>query len=214
MKCEHCGTEIRADQQGKRFCSTDCWYAFTKARRTTKCPACGDEFQRAFKTQRACSAKCATQLKRADKQVKCECCGIAFERPHGKARRFCSRRCSMLSRENRGTGKALPEGAHSPHSSGYILVKVNGKWVFEHRHVIEQKIGRTLLPRERVHHKNGDRADNRPENLELWAMKGRSKKDPAGQRWEDLVAALPLRSGMCPAEIRATLLRALVGSES
>lgn len=51
--------------------------------------------------------------------------------------------------------------------SGYIQVRVNGKYVYEHRHVMEQKIGRPLRPDEAVHHKNHDRADNRPDNLEL-----------------------------------------------
>ena len=65
---------------------------------------------------------------------------------------------------------------------GYIKVKTETGWVFEHRHVMQQLIGSTLEPHERVHHKNGDRADNSPENLELWKVK---KKDPAGVRAAD-----------------------------
>lgn len=53
----------------------------------------------------------------------------------------------------------------------------------EHRVVMEQMIGRPLFPEETVHHKNGVRNDNRPENLELWAS-----RHPPGQRVEDLVA--------------------------
>ena len=41
-------------------------------------------------------------------------------------------------------------------------------YVLEHRLTVEQKLGRLLEPGEVVHHRNGDRQDNRPENLEAF----------------------------------------------
>jgi hypothetical protein len=69
--------------------------------------------------------------------------------------------------------------------SGYIhfLYAEPGLWKAVHRHVIVLKLGRALLPGENVHHINGNRADNRVENLELWVT-----AQPSGQRPEDLAA--------------------------
>lgn len=52
----------------------------------------------------------------------------------------------------------------------------------EHTWVMEAHLGRPLLPHEQIHHKNGNRIDNRVENLELWV-----KSQPSGQRALDLL---------------------------
>lgn len=59
-------------------------------------------------------------------------------------------------------------------SNGYVLLKMNGHhladvrgYVYEHRLIAEQKLGRRLRKSERPHHINGIKADNRPENIEV-----------------------------------------------
>lgn len=94
-----------------------------------------------------------------------------------------------LSTDGRRLVFRQDEGARRVDKDGYVKLKLpnhteahaNG-WVYEHRKVVSDSLGRRLLPEENVHHRNGMRDDNRLENLELW-----NKAQPSGQRAEDKI---------------------------
>lgn len=127
-----------------------------------------------------CSWKCKCEAARIPVPTfTCQQCGKVTARKkmagnggYNYSTKMCSPQCQHDSQ--RGTGYI--------HHSGYRVHSRGGKQVAEHREVMEQMIGRSLLPQETVHHKNGVRSDNGQENLELW-----STRNPMGQRVSDKI---------------------------
>lgn len=171
--CLSCGDSFLGYPTGSSdYCSPECY--------RKKCGRCGVLFH--AKTVR--HTYCSNECKRGT--FKCENCAKTFVPSKNAAGRFCSIQCHYQF--------SCPVGTIRDAGAGYKIIKVppgtegtkkkygpgGNQWMLEHRWVMQQKLGRALEAKENVHHINGKRDDNRPENLELW-----KRSQPAGVRASD-----------------------------
>jgi hypothetical protein len=163
--CLSCGAKFwaRTDEDKKgyaKYCTKVCFYKTLVSKQQKECPNCSKIFD-------------------------------IIPSNNDSIFRFCNRQCYIdYRRKNPALMNPNWKGGRTKQKNGYIVILAKdhpfadrlGR-IPEHRLVMEGKLGRYLKRDEEVHHKNGIRDDNRPENLELWAR----SKQPAGSRVEDRI---------------------------
>jgi len=147
--CKYCARQFIGKKR-KLYCSFTC-YSRAKAKRRYKrckysirkrvCISCGKEYQPTRYTQKYCSIACSSESRK--KYLSIPDCLEEASRKLDKNIGYVRVYCPMHSKAN---------------TWGYV---------YEHRLIMESIVGRELKEKEHVHHKNGKRWDNRPENLEL-----------------------------------------------
>ena len=154
---------------------------------TWKCEVCDKEkITRPSRVGRFCSNECTAIYNRQRLDTgtykNCEVCGTKFKtKPsHLERRRTCSNTCSGLLKVQEGkdcgtwnSNNKLEnshnwKGGRRVREDGYVYIRVShDKETPEHRYVMEQFLGRKLLPEEDVHHKDENKLNNDPSNLEI-----------------------------------------------
>ena len=144
--CEHCNKEFIVTVDRNKFCSRPCqsMWAISIASLSRSGPP------------------------KTGQTLNCLTCNKGFyvakyRIKSGKVK-YCSRSClakHLLPQYNDIHGfKKLNKPKHT-----YKTIKIDGKWIREHRYIMQQHLGRKLESWEHVHHINDDSSDNRLENL-------------------------------------------------
>jgi hypothetical protein len=146
-----------------------------------ECPICAIAFHATKDRMIFCSHKCQakyaikkaclhrkTKIKKGE-YFNCIHCKGKFYVPQYRAKsgkvKFCSRSCLAKTLLPKFSDKRFKPIGKMPHK--YKILKINGRYICEHRWIMENHLQRKLESWEHVHHINGNSFDNRIENLQV-----------------------------------------------
>lgn len=173
--CEKCGKKCEAKYKSKikRFCSHKCanlarWENTPKSEVVIYCQQCGTPFyvkkgdhRLKNNTVKFCSRKCSGEYNKNGSYKECPVCKKIF---YTTRRICCSVDCGRIYRSENWKHKPYME-------NGYIVEYKKGYNkkgnIKQHRRIMEEYLERKLTADEVVHHINGDKTDNRIENLQV-----------------------------------------------
>lgn len=155
IACKQCNIIFSITRNRKKspeFCNILCFYTYKKAETVKKqptCPVCNKKFKCPPSSKaKTCSMNCSVKLRELNYiHPNCKNCGIKIvtKSRKRKKRKFCSQKCFYKTVGNIiNKRRNLPNGSKSKSTSGYCTIKINGKWVYEHRYLMEQFLKRSL----------------------------------------------------------------------
>ena len=168
--CRWCGRTYsvpRCREWRDHCCSGECNKKYRaaeaerkKSERARLCKSCGNEFiPRKYQIDlgqgRLCSNKCSL--------IEIHKSGVAHTDEACKKRKESLIESGVYDRAPRGEDH--PQWKEKVESGGYWLIHTEDGKRLEHRVLMERHIGRRLTAEEVIHHVNGDKKENRIENL-------------------------------------------------
>lgn len=188
LTCETCRKDFslplcRVRQGYGRFCSKTCgdeWRASRKKERERACEVCGTVFhprwgQISRGHGRFCSHKCLGIAHTGDRNPT-----FGVERKPEQIEKW---RATVLARGGYPAGDRHPNWKGGKTTAmGYVVIGDSKNRAMEHRAIMELHLGRPLTDQEIVHHINGDKKDNRIENLQVMTRAAHIKEHLPGMR--------------------------------